>query len=82
MGTRTQKSELKIRILKERLQQYYDAETEVLKSQSYSIGSRSLTRANLSEIRSEISKLEGQINALETRGTTKRFVARVIPRDF
>ena len=58
---------------------YYDAEERILEGQSYSIGSRSLTRANLAEVKKEITNLEAKISALETRGTTKRKVARIIP---
>lgn len=65
-----------------RLMQYYAAEEKILEGQSYSIGSRSLTRANLSEVRKMINELESKISALENRGTTKRKVARIIPRDF
>ncbi|MDF2486715.1 MAG: hypothetical protein K0R46_2883 [Herbinix sp.] len=67
---------------KTRIAQYYAAEEKILEGQAYSIGSRSLTRANLSEVRAEIKELESKIFALETRGTTKRKVARIIPRDF
>ncbi|MDF2908371.1 MAG: hypothetical protein K0R34_3692 [Herbinix sp.] len=67
---------------KTRIAQYYAAEEKILEGQAYSIGSRSLTRANLSEVKSEIKELESKIYALETRGTTKRKVARIIPRDF
>jgi division protein CdvB (Snf7/Vps24/ESCRT-III family) len=67
---------------KSRLLQYYAAEEKILEGQAYSIGSRSLTRANLSEVKSQIKELEAKIYALETRGTTRRKVARIIPRDF
>ncbi len=67
---------------KERLRLYIDAETKILEGQSYSIGSRSLSRANLAEVRVAINELEGKIRALERHGTTKRKVARIIPRDF
>ena len=67
---------------KVRLKLYIDAETKILEGQSYSIGSRSLSRANLAEVRVAITELEGKICALERHGTTKRKVARIIPRDF
>lgn len=73
---------IRLETYKSRLMQYYAAEEKILEGQAYSIGSRSLTRANLSEVRAAIKELEGKINALETRGTTKRKVVRVIPRDF
>ena len=40
------------------LDQYYAAETAILLGQSYSIGSRSLTRANLMEVTNRIRELE------------------------
>ena len=41
----------------ERLRQYWEAEQKVLTGQSYTIGNRALTRANLSEIRAAIDDL-------------------------
>ena len=41
----------------ERLKMYLEAERVVLTGQSYTIGNRSLTRANLSEIRKAIDDL-------------------------
>ena len=51
---------LSSKILNERLKLYLDAEKQITKfGQSYTIGKRTLTRANLSEIRAEINKLIG-----------------------
>lgn len=45
-------------VLNNRLKQYVAAETEILSGgQSYKIGNRTLTRADLAEIRKEISAL-------------------------
>lgn len=44
-------------IQRERLQKYLDAEDAILAGQSYKIGSRELTRADLSEVRQVISDL-------------------------
>ena len=62
----------------ERLKMYLEAERVVLTGQSYTIGNRSLTRANLSEIRKAIddllaggATLDGEPN---TRGMSKRVV--------
>lgn len=41
----------------ERLKRYVEAESVVLKGQSYTIGDRQLTRANLAEIRKAIDDL-------------------------
>ena len=67
--------------LQNRLELYYECEEQILAGQSFTIGSRSLTRANLSEVTSMIKKLEDEIAAIDTNGTTKRKVARIIPRD-
>lgn len=75
------KSNVKLKITKERLQKYYDCEEKILQGQSYTIGSRSLTRANLAEVQDMIAKLEADVEALETRGTTKRPVRRGVPVD-
>ena len=74
-------SDSELQIAKERLQLYRQAEKNILEAQSYSIAGRSLTRANLAEVRSTISQLEADIRALETRGTTRRQVYRVCPLD-
>ena len=74
MKTRKQK-------LQNRLELYYECEEQILAGQSFTIGSRSLTRANLSEVTSMIKKLEDEIAAIDANGTTKRKVARIIPRD-
>ena len=52
--------------------------------QSYAIGSRNLTRLNLSELEGTIAKLEKEIDALEEvlRGGKRRKAIGVIPRDW
>ena len=51
--------------------------------QSYSIGSRSLTRLQLPEIKTEMEALEKEIDELETmlRGGRRRKAVGVVPRD-
>ena len=66
---------------KARLGKYYIAEEKILNSQSYSLESRTLTRANLKEVQTMIQKLEGEVAALEAHGSTKRRVRRVVPMD-
>ena len=68
--------------LQNRLELYYQAEEKVLAGQSFTIGSRSMTRADLGKIQDMISELEGKISAIDANGTGKRRVARIIPRDF
>ncbi|MFC4403308.1 DUF6148 family protein [Gracilibacillus xinjiangensis] len=62
------------------LEAWLDAELAVSTGQSYSIGSRQLTRANLSEIRKQISYWKSQISRLRGKGSRK--VYRAIPRDW
>ncbi|MBE5910897.1 hypothetical protein [Pseudobutyrivibrio sp.] len=47
--------------------------------QSYTIGATQMNRASLSEITEEIHEYEQAIDAYETRGTSKRRVARAVP---
>lgn len=60
----------------ERLLLYYEAERRVLVGQSYTIGDRQLTRANLSEIRKAIDSLKAEIEQLlgRSRGFSRRVV--------
>lgn len=66
---------------KARLELYYAAEEAILSgAQSYQIGSRSLTRANLGTIETMIKKLEAEIGVLED-GRSPRKAFGVTPRD-
>ncbi|HAP22042.1 MAG TPA: hypothetical protein DCR27_12275 [Lachnospiraceae bacterium] len=71
----------RLEIKKKRLQQYYNAEEKILKGQSYTLGSKQLTRANLALVQSKIKELEAEVEVLERRGTAKRRSARVVPID-
>lgn len=64
---------------KERLEMYYKAEEAVLLNQEYTIGTKSLKRADLGTIRAAIKELEGQIDFLESSGKNKAY--RLVPRD-
>lgn len=70
----------KITQIETRLTVYYAAESAILSgAQSYSIGNRTLTRANITDILKMINRLEGQLTRLN-RGN--RITAhRVVPRD-
>ena len=60
-----------------RLEMYYEAERKILAgAQSYTIGNRQLTRANLAEIRKTISELEDELEDLagNSRGISRRVV--------
>ena len=52
--------------------------------QSYAIGSRNLTRLNLSELKETISTLEKEIDELEAvlRGGSRRKAVGIIPCDW
>ena len=77
--------------IKERLEKYkerynllLDAERAILEgAQSYTIGSRTLTRADLAEVRKLINSVEDGIDELEAQLETgnRRKAIRVIPRD-
>ena len=64
---------------KARLKTYLEAEEAVLLNQEYTIGTKSLKRADLGTIRAAIKDLEKQIDALEAGGKNKAF--RLVPRD-
>lgn len=66
-----------------RLSEYYAAETAILAGQSYSIGSRSLTRANLAWVKGQIDMLENKVEELKAMGNGKgrRRAFRITPRD-
>ena len=66
---------------KEHLQAFLDAELAVATGQSYKIGSRSLTRADLSEIKERIKYWANEVERLET-GSKKGIRAyRAVIRD-
>lgn len=75
------KMENRMKLKKKRLNEYYEAESKILSGQSYTLGSKSLTRANLKEVQNMIEKLENEISSLEIYGNKKRRVRRVIPID-
>lgn len=75
-------------ICREKLQEYMNAETAVLSGQSYKIGSRALTRADLQWIQEGITlwskRLEALGGSIEPGHTTNSggiVVKRVIFRD-
>ena len=68
------------------LESAYNAYNALLSGQvqSYTIGSRNLTRLNLSELEKTIAKLEKEIDELEAvlRGGSRRKAVGIIPRDW
>ncbi len=63
------------------LRLWLEAEEAVTTGQSYSIGSRSLTRVNLAEIRGSITYWESRLAQLES-GRKGIRVIRAVPRCF
>lgn len=65
------------------LTSWLDAELKVTNGQSYSIGTRSLTYVNLSEIRKQIEYWKKQVSVLEVKASGRRVsrTKRFIPRD-
>ena len=53
-----EKNKERIAFLKKRLEMYYEAEEKILQGQSYTIGSRTLTRTSLANVQSKIKELE------------------------
>lgn len=65
----------------ERLKEYYAAEKAVLSGQSYTIGNRTLTRANLATIRDAIDDLIAAGATVDGVAQPIRRSARVVFRD-
>ncbi|SHG90151.1 DUF6148 family protein [Tepidibacter thalassicus] len=72
-----------LEVAKKHLEAWLTAELEVTTSQSYSIGSRSLTKANLPEIRKQIQFWKNEVEKLKNISKRKgrNRVMRVVPRD-
>ena len=65
----------------ERLWNYYAAERAVLSGQSYTVGNRTLTRANLAEIRAAIDDLLSAGASLDDSEIKTRRSMRVVFHD-
>lgn len=85
--TEQRKARLEIRIknITKALDDYYAAELAIINgAQQYSLGSRSLTRANLAEVRRAIIDLENLLDKLqsELNGNGRMRQVGVVPLDF
>lgn len=69
----------KLARLESRLEMYYEAEKAILSGQEYSMGSKSLRRADLKTVQAEINTLEKEISNYKKGGKNKMF--RAIPLD-
>lgn len=67
---------------KENLQIWVEAQSAVATGQSYKIGTRSLTRASLSDILKMIRYWQNVIDQLEAGAGRGARVLRGVPRDF
>jgi uncharacterized small protein (DUF1192 family) len=66
---------------KDMLDRWIEAEKAVATGQSYKIGTRSLTRASISEIKKQIAYWRNEISRIKSgRGRGAR-VMRAVPRD-
>jgi len=68
---------------RERLKIWLDAEATIASGQSYSIDNRSLTRANLVQVRDQIKFWRSELNKAEavSSGRSRRRITRIVPRD-
>lgn len=64
-----------------RLNAWLEAELAVSTGQSYRLGSKQLTRANLSDIREQIQFWRSEVARLERGNRPGARVMRVVPRD-
>ena len=74
---------IKLETAKRHLDMWLEAEMKVTNAQSYSIGTRSLTYANIAEIRKSIEYWSDKVEELENiekSGGRKR-ARRFVPRD-
>lgn len=83
MSSKSERLKQRIERVRKELDMYYEAEIQVLSAQSYSVGSRSLTRANLAEIRAAIKEYENLLENLENQsnGRGKNLIIRAVPQD-
>ena len=70
-------------IAEKHLNEWLEAELKVCTGQSYTIGSRVLTRANLTEIRNAITYWQGWLSKLENTAKSggRNRIKRIVPRD-
>lgn len=71
------------KICEQKLSLWLEAEEKIATSQSYEMGSRRLTRADLKQVREEIDYWQGKLNEAELAesSTGRNRVYRFVPRD-
>jgi len=72
-------ADAKLEAAKDRLSKYVEAEDKILNGQSYTISGRSLTRADLAEVRKGILYWQGLVDRLTLTGRTGPVFRRIIP---
>lgn len=72
-----------LKIAKDKLNEWLEAESRVAAAQSYKIGTRELTRADLPDIRKQIAFWAEKVESLEAAENLRgrRRVTRIVPRD-
>ena len=72
-----------LKVAEKHLEEWLKAELVVTTGQSYTIGSRVMTRANLTEIRNAITYWDNKVKRLENiqKNRGRNRVRRVVPRD-
>lgn len=80
---RAKKIETPLETARNHLNAWLNAELEVTTHQSYTIGTRSLTKANLAEIRQQIIFWKNEVAKLENieKRKGRNRVMRIVPRD-
>ena len=76
-------SAINLETAQKHLDAWLEAEMAVTNAQSYTIGSRTMTKANLTEIRNAITYWENKVNALANAAKNggRNRVKRFVPRD-
>lgn len=72
-----------LEIAKRHLEEWLEAELALTTAQSYTLRNRTLTRANLTEVRNSIKFWNDKVNELENIKNTggRNRIRRVVPRD-
>ncbi len=72
-----------LEVAQKHLEEWLEAELSVTTGQSYTLGSRTLTRANLTEIRNSIDYWNKKVIALDNikKVGGRNKIKRVVPRD-
>ena len=70
-----------VEIAREKLNTWLEAEEALATSQSYTMGTMSLTRADLKQVRENITYWNDMVTKLERAGKGRNSIYRAIPMD-